>query len=65
MTNDNNSLIDNIFTNNNYAHKYNGILLNDISDHYPILSFFDINLTIFIKNKLNLILKLIELISQL
>ena len=28
MTNDNNSLIDNIFTNNNYAHKYNGILLN-------------------------------------
>ena len=45
--------------------KYYLILLNDISDHYPILSFFDINLTNFIKNKLNLILKLIELISQL
>ena len=49
MTNDNNSLIDNTFTNNNYAHKYNGILLNDISDHYPIFIFVDINLTILIK----------------
>ena len=39
VTNDNNSLIDNIFTNNNYSHKYNGILLNDISDHYPIFTF--------------------------
>ena len=43
VTNDNNSLIDNIFTNNNYSHKYNGILLNDISDHYPIFTFFDLN----------------------
>ena len=40
VTNDNNSLIDNIFTNNNYSHKYNGILLNDISDNYPIFYFF-------------------------
>ena len=40
VTNDNNSLIDNIFTNNNYSHKYNGILFNDISDNYPIFYFF-------------------------
>ena len=42
VANDNNSLIDNI-TNNNYSHKYNGILLNDISDHYHIFTFFDLN----------------------
>ena len=27
VTNDNNSLINNIFTNNNYSHIYNGILI--------------------------------------
>ena len=34
------TLIDNIFTNNLSQHVFNGIVLNDLSDHLPVFTYF-------------------------
>ena len=34
-------LIDNIFTNNLSQNVFNGIVLNDLSDHLPVFTYFD------------------------